>query len=124
MAIVCWTTYKPQVCCLTSILVLRVVLLRDGAEAVKLGSCCTVCKLHLASPGLHVDLDGDGVLDHIQASGVSAHSQTLQLLVESKTCHADPACCFAWQAILCQPKTAYRPEWLWYAGPYARVCAG
>ena len=44
--------------------------LRDGMEAVELGSGRTVCKLHLASPGLHVDLDGDGVLDHIQASGV------------------------------------------------------
>lgn len=43
--------------------------LRDGIEAVELGSGRTVCKLHLASPGLHVDLDGDGMLDHIQASG-------------------------------------------------------
>ena len=44
--------------------------LRDGIEAVELGSGRTVCKLHLANPGLHVDLDGDGVLDHIQASGM------------------------------------------------------
>lgn len=43
--------------------------LRDGIEAVELGSGRTVCKLHLATPGLHVDLDGDGMLDHIQASG-------------------------------------------------------
>lgn len=43
--------------------------LRDGIEAVELGSGRTVCKLHLASPGLHTDLDGDGVLDHVQASG-------------------------------------------------------
>ena len=43
--------------------------LRDGIEAVSLHTGRTICKLHLASPGLHVDLNGDGVLDHIQAIG-------------------------------------------------------
>ena len=43
--------------------------LRDGIQAVGLHSGRTICKLHLTSPGLHVDLNGDGVLDHLQASG-------------------------------------------------------
>ena len=43
--------------------------LRDGIQAVGLHTGRTVCKLHLASPGLHVDLNGDGVLDHLQATG-------------------------------------------------------
>ncbi|KAL3153753.1 hypothetical protein ABBQ32_013344 [Trebouxia sp. C0010 RCD-2024] len=43
--------------------------LRDGIQAVGLHTGRTVCKLHLASPGLHVDLNGDGVLDHLQVTG-------------------------------------------------------
>ncbi|DBA75927.1 TPA: hypothetical protein ACH3X2_008986 [Trebouxia sp. C0005] len=43
--------------------------LRDGLEVVSLHTGRTICKLHLASPGLHLDLNGDGVLDHIQAAG-------------------------------------------------------
>ncbi len=43
--------------------------LRDGLEVVGLHTGRTICKLHLASPGLHLDLNGDGVLDHIQAAG-------------------------------------------------------
>jgi hypothetical protein len=43
--------------------------LRDGLEVVSLHTGQTICKLHLASPGLHLDLNGDGVLDHIQAAG-------------------------------------------------------
>ena len=43
--------------------------LRDGIQAVGLHSGRTICKLHLASPGLHLDLNGDGVLDHLQATG-------------------------------------------------------
>lgn len=29
-----------------------------------------MCKLHLPAGGLHADLNGDGVLDHIQATGM------------------------------------------------------
>ena len=43
--------------------------LRDGLEVVSLHTGRTMCKLHLASPGLHLDLNGDGVLDHIRAAG-------------------------------------------------------
>ena len=43
--------------------------LRDGIQAVGLHTGRTICKLHLASPGLHVDLNGDGLLDHLQAIG-------------------------------------------------------
>lgn len=41
--------------------------LEEGIEAVHLYSGRTLCKLHLSSPGLHADLNGDGVLDHVQA---------------------------------------------------------
>lgn len=44
--------------------------LKDGIEVVRLQTGRTICKLHLASPGLHVDLNGDGVLDHLQATGM------------------------------------------------------
>jgi len=40
--------------------------LEEGIEAVHLYSGRTLCKLHLPSPGLHADLNGDGVLDHVQ----------------------------------------------------------
>lgn len=42
--------------------------LEEGIEAVHLYSGRTLCKLHLPSPGLHADLNGDGVLDHVQVS--------------------------------------------------------
>ena len=41
--------------------------LEEGIEAVHLYSGRTLCKLHLPPPGLHADLNGDGVLDHVQA---------------------------------------------------------
>jgi hypothetical protein len=41
--------------------------LEEGIEAVHLYTGRTICKLHLPSPGLHVDMNGDGVLDHLQA---------------------------------------------------------
>ena len=40
--------------------------LEEGIEAVHLYSGRTLCKLHLPAPGLHADLNGDGVLDHVQ----------------------------------------------------------
>eukprot|EP00803_Ostreobium_quekettii_P002515 evm.model.scf_113.4 EVM.evm.TU.scf_113.4 scf_113:72029-79810(+) len=43
--------------------------LREGIEAVHIASGRTICKLHLPEGGLHADLNGDGVLDHIQATG-------------------------------------------------------
>ncbi|KAE8701279.1 putative serine-threonine protein kinase, plant-type [Hibiscus syriacus] len=39
---------------------------KEGIEAVHLASCRTVCKLHLQEGGLHADINGDGVLDHVQ----------------------------------------------------------
>lgn len=41
----------------------------EGIEAVHLYSGRTVCRLHLPSPGLNADLNGDGVPDHIVARG-------------------------------------------------------
>lgn len=43
--------------------------LKEGIEVIHLYTGRTLCKLHLASGGLHVDLNGDGVLDHIKAEG-------------------------------------------------------
>lgn len=40
--------------------------LQEGIEAVHLYSGATICMLHLPSPGLHVDMNADGVLDHLQ----------------------------------------------------------
>ncbi|PRW61178.1 FG-GAP repeat-containing isoform B [Chlorella sorokiniana] len=43
--------------------------LEDGIEAIHLFSGRTVCRLHLPTPGLHVDLNGDGVPEYVVASG-------------------------------------------------------
>ncbi|XP_024542548.1 uncharacterized protein LOC9648148 [Selaginella moellendorffii] len=45
--------------------------LKEGIEAVHLASGRTVCKLWLQEGGLHADINGDGVLDHVQAVGGS-----------------------------------------------------
>ncbi|KAM7516178.1 hypothetical protein LguiA_005761 [Lonicera macranthoides] len=42
---------------------------KEGIEAVHLASGRTLCKLHLQEGGLHADVNGDGVLDHVQAVG-------------------------------------------------------
>lgn len=42
---------------------------KEGIEAVHLASGRTLCKLHLPEGGLHADINGDGVLDHVQAVG-------------------------------------------------------
>ena len=56
--------------------------LEEGIEAVHLYSGRTLCKLHLPPPGLHADLNGDGVLDHVQACAC--------LLCASGSCSAHP----------------------------------
>lgn len=43
--------------------------LKEGIEAIHLASGRTVCKLLLRDGGLHADVNGDGVLDHVQAVG-------------------------------------------------------
>ncbi|XP_024389347.1 uncharacterized protein [Physcomitrium patens] len=43
--------------------------LKEGIEAVHLATGRTVCKLYLPEGGLHADINGDGVLDHVQAVG-------------------------------------------------------
>lgn len=43
--------------------------LKEGIEAVHLATGRTVCKLFLPEGGLHADINGDGVLDHVQAVG-------------------------------------------------------
>ncbi|CAI0392946.1 unnamed protein product [Linum tenue] len=40
---------------------------KEGIEALHLASGRTLCKLHLQEGGLHADINGDGVLDHVQA---------------------------------------------------------
>ncbi|KAK1272806.1 hypothetical protein QJS04_geneDACA022272 [Acorus gramineus] len=46
-----------------------VVHQKEGIEAVHLASGRIVCKLHLPEGGLHADINGDGVLDHVQVVG-------------------------------------------------------
>ncbi|KAH9711170.1 FG-GAP repeat-containing protein [Citrus sinensis] len=50
---------------------------KEGIEAVHLASGRTVCKLHLQEGGLHADINGDGVLDHVQAVGGNGAEQTV-----------------------------------------------
>ncbi|KAI5588491.1 hypothetical protein POPTR_005G118300v4 [Populus trichocarpa] len=50
---------------------------KEGIEAVHLASGRTLCKLHLQEGGLHADINGDGVLDHVQAVGGNGAEQTV-----------------------------------------------
>ncbi|KAF1002774.1 uncharacterized protein LOC141700246 [Apium graveolens] len=54
-----------------------VVHQKEGIEAVHLASGRTLCKLHLQEGGLHADINGDGVLDHVQAVGRSGAERTV-----------------------------------------------
>ncbi|KAJ6818483.1 uncharacterized protein M6B38_406085 [Iris pallida] len=42
---------------------------KEGIEAIHLASGRTICKLHLLEGGLHADINGDRVLDHVQMRG-------------------------------------------------------
>lgn len=48
---------------------------REGLEAIELHTGRAVCGLPLPSDQLHVDLDGDGALDHVTSSGDSCSLQ-------------------------------------------------
>eukprot|EP00238_Polyblepharides_amylifera_P006621 CAMPEP_0196591354 /NCGR_PEP_ID=MMETSP1081-20130531/69302_1 /TAXON_ID=36882 /ORGANISM="Pyramimonas amylifera, Strain CCMP720" /LENGTH=702 /DNA_ID=CAMNT_0041914685 /DNA_START=132 /DNA_END=2240 /DNA_ORIENTATION=+ len=48
--------------------------LQEGIEVVHLFTGRTLCKLLLPGPGLHADINGDGVLDHVQAHGWHPHN--------------------------------------------------
>ncbi|XP_010934095.3 uncharacterized protein [Elaeis guineensis] len=50
---------------------------KEGIEAVHLASGRTICKLHLLEGGLHADINGDGVLDHVQVVGGNGAEQTV-----------------------------------------------
>ncbi|KAG6397396.1 hypothetical protein SASPL_143563 [Salvia splendens] len=50
---------------------------KEGIEAVHLASWRTLCKLHLQEGGLHADINGDGVLDHVQVVGANGAEQTV-----------------------------------------------
>ncbi|XP_057867329.1 uncharacterized protein LOC131074672 isoform X2 [Cryptomeria japonica] len=50
---------------------------KEGIEAIHLASGRTICKLHLQEGGLHADINGDGVLDHVQAVGGGGAEQTV-----------------------------------------------
>ncbi|KAG8383387.1 hypothetical protein BUALT_Bualt04G0007200 [Buddleja alternifolia] len=50
---------------------------KEGIEAVHLASGRTLCKLHLQEGGLHADINGDGVLDHVQVVGANGAEQTV-----------------------------------------------
>ncbi|THU44995.1 hypothetical protein C4D60_Mb02t13220 [Musa balbisiana] len=50
---------------------------KEGIEAVHLASGRTICQLHLPEGGLHADINGDGVLDHVQVVGANGAEQTV-----------------------------------------------
>ncbi|MED6172776.1 hypothetical protein PIB30_053059 [Stylosanthes scabra] len=50
---------------------------KEGIEAIHLASGRTICRLHLQEGGLHADINGDGVLDHVQAVGGNGAEQTV-----------------------------------------------
>ncbi|KAI7736624.1 hypothetical protein M8C21_025709 [Ambrosia artemisiifolia] len=50
---------------------------KEGIEVLHLASGRTLCKLHLQEGGLHADINGDGVLDHVQAVGGNGAEQTV-----------------------------------------------
>ncbi|KAJ0968516.1 hypothetical protein J5N97_025433 [Dioscorea zingiberensis] len=50
---------------------------KEGIEAVHLASGRTICKLHLPEGGLHADINGDGVLDHVQVVGGNGAKQAV-----------------------------------------------
>ncbi|KAJ6822722.1 uncharacterized protein M6B38_387675 [Iris pallida] len=50
---------------------------KEGIEAIHLASGRTICKLHLLEGGLHADINGDGVLDHVQVVGGNGAEQTV-----------------------------------------------
>lgn len=50
---------------------------KEGIEVLHLASGRTACKLHLQDGGLHADINGDGVLDHVQAVGGNGAEQTV-----------------------------------------------
>ncbi len=87
----------------------------EGIEAVHLFSGRTVCRLHLPSPGLNADLNGDGVPDHVVARG----GDPAELATRSYTGHAGSAAyCTAvatsgvpptqplWNGTICRPYRA------------------
>jgi hypothetical protein len=61
--------------------------LEEGIEAVHLFSGRPVCRLHLPAPGLHADLNGDGIPDYARAVGGDA----AQLDLEAAVADADVA---------------------------------
>ncbi|CAO2828082.1 unnamed protein product [Amaranthus hypochondriacus] len=50
---------------------------KEGIEALHLATGRTVCKLHLQEGGLHADINGDGVLDHVQVVGANGAERTV-----------------------------------------------
>ncbi|KAF6154026.1 hypothetical protein GIB67_026680 [Kingdonia uniflora] len=50
---------------------------KEGIEALHLATGRTICKLHLQEHGLHADINGDGVLDHVQVVGGNGAERTV-----------------------------------------------
>ncbi|GER40391.1 FG-GAP repeat-containing protein [Striga asiatica] len=50
---------------------------KEGIEAIHLATGRTLCQLHLQEGGLHADINGDGVLDHVQVVGANGAEQTV-----------------------------------------------
>jgi len=63
----------------------------EGIEVLHLFSGRTLCKMLLPPPGLHVDVNGDGVVDHIEAHGSAGGDGGGHAAVGADG-HAVPAC--------------------------------
>nr|AAL58934.1 AT3g51050/F24M12_90 [Arabidopsis thaliana]AAN64522.1 At3g51050/F24M12_90 [Arabidopsis thaliana] len=50
---------------------------KEGIEAIHLPTGRTLCKLSLLEGGLHADINGDGVLDHVQTVGGNVGERTV-----------------------------------------------
>ncbi|KAL6873520.1 hypothetical protein ACP4OV_013602 [Aristida adscensionis] len=65
---------------------------KEGIEVVHLASGRTLCKLHLTEGGLHADINGDGVLDHVQlvvgANGIKEQTVVSGSMEVLKPCWA------------------------------------
>lgn len=62
--------------------------LEEGLEVIHLYSGRTVCRLYLPSPGLHVDLNGDGIPDHLVVVGTVLTTITTVVFVLEIGCRS------------------------------------
>jgi len=63
----------------------------DGVDVLHLYSGKQICAIDLPNPGLHVDLDGDGVIDHVEAHGWKSRAENTPQCWATVTAGETPA---------------------------------